>query len=234
MATMEKITVGGSPMDVYVEGPTLTAPGPAILMMYHRGGIDDFTKMLVARLAQGGYLVAVPDVSHRTSRDVPMTERKQFFKDSEVVADMRATVDFLRARKDVDPDKIVILGHCMGGRMCLLGASVIDAFKGAVVYYGGGVMLSWGNEGWTPFDKLAGIKCPVIGFFGGKDTNPSPENVNAIDAELTRRRVPHTFHRYPDVGHGFQHPENPTEEFASEDAWAKTFDFLRVVTPVEA
>jgi carboxymethylenebutenolidase len=232
MATTEIITVRGSPMDIYVEAPRRAAPGPAILLMYHRGGIDEFTKMLVGRYAQGGYLVAVPDVSHRTSRDVPMAERKQFFKDSEVVADMHASVEFLRARKDVDPERIVILGHCMGGRMCLMGAAMIDAFKGAIVFYGGGVMLSWGDEGWTPFEKLGNIKCPVIGFFGNKDTNPSPANVDAIDGELTKHRVAHTFHRYPDVGHGFQHPADPQEEFASGDAWIKVFAFLRSVAPV--
>lgn len=229
MATTTQFTVGGSPMDVYLEAPARVAPGPAILLMYHRGGIDAFTKGLVERLAGGGYLVAVPDVSHRISRDVPMAERKQFFKDSEVVADMRATVDFLKTRSDVDPDRIVIMGHCMGGRMALLGAGVLTDVKAAVVYYGGGVMLSWGNEGWTPFDKLQNIRVPIIGFFGDKDTNPSPDNVNRIDAELTKHGVSHTFHRYPDVGHGFQHPDTPEEQSASEDAWNKTFGFLRAV-----
>lgn len=229
MATTITLTVGGSPMEVYLDTPARTAPGPAILLMYHRGGIDDFTKGLVKRLAAGGYLVAVPDVSHRVSRAVPMTERKQFLKDSEVVADMKATIDCLKARSDVDEDRIVIMGHCMGGRMALLGAGTLSGFKAAVVYYGGGVMLSWGDEGWTPFDKLRNIRCPVIGFFGNKDVNPSPENVNEIDAELTRHGIAHTFHRYPDVGHGFQHPETPAEEAASEDAWAKAFAFLRTI-----
>lgn len=227
MVTTITLTVDSSPMEVYLETPARTAPGPAILLMYHRGGIDDFTKGLVKRLAAGGYLVAVPDVSHRVSRDVPMTERKQFLKDSEVVADMMATVDCLKSRSDVDKDRIVIMGHCMGGRMALLGAGMLPDVKAAVVYYGGGVMLSWGNEGWTPFDRLRNIRCPVIGFFGNKDVNPSPENVNEIDAELTRHGINHTFHRYPDVGHGFQHPETPEEEAASEDAWTKAFAFLR-------
>lgn len=228
VTTTITLTVGGSPMGVYLEAPVRTAPGAAILLMYHRGGIDDFTKGIVKRLAAGGYLVAVPDVSHRVPRDVPMTERKQFLKDSEVVADMRATVECLKSRPDVDKDRIVIMGHCMGGRMALLGAGTLPDVKAAVVYYGGGVMLSWGGEGWTPFDKLRNIRCPVIGFFGNKDVNPSPENVNEIDAELTRHGITHTFHRYPDVGHGFQHPETPEEEAASEDAWAKAFAFLRV------
>jgi carboxymethylenebutenolidase len=232
MATTLQINVGSSPMDVYLEAPARTAPGPAILLMYHRGGIDDFTKGVVKRLADGGYLVAVPDVSHRIARDVPMTERKQFLKDSEVVADMTATLDFLKTRPDVAKDRIVIMGHCMGGRMALMGAATLSGLKGVIVYYGGGVMLSWGNEGWTPFDKLADIRCPVIGFFGNKDTNPSPGNVNQIDAALTLAGIPHTFHRYPDVGHGFQHPETVAEKAASEDGWAKTFAFLKSVAPV--
>jgi carboxymethylenebutenolidase len=232
MATTIKLTVGDSPMDVYLEAPRRAAPGPAILLMYHRGGIDDFTKRLVKRLGAGGYLVAVPDVSHRVSRDVPMTERKQFFKDSEVVADMTATVELLKARPDVARDRIAIVGHCMGGRMALLGAGSLADINAAVVYYGGGVMLSWGNERWTPFDRLGNIRCPVIGFFGNKDTNPSPENVDRIDAELTRHGVDHTFHRYPDVGHGFQRPDTPEEEAASEDAWAKTFAFLHSLVPI--
>jgi carboxymethylenebutenolidase len=231
MATTTKLTVGGSSMDVYLEAPRRTAPGAAIVLMYHRGGIDDFTKGLVRRFAEGGYLVAVPDVSHRISRDVPMPDRKQFFKDTEVVADMRATVEFLKARPDVAADRIVIVGHCMGGRMSLLGAGTLPDFRAAVVCYGGGVMLSWGDEGWTPFDKLRNIRCPVIGFFGNKDTNPSPADVNKIDAELTKHGIDHVFHRYPDVGHGFQHPETPEEEAASEDAWAKMFAFLRTVVP---
>lgn len=231
MSKFETITVGGSPMDVYVGVPDAPTRGPAILLMYHRGGIDGFTKGLVATLTGGGYRVAVPDVSHRISRDIRMEDRKQYFKDSEVVADMQATVDYLKTRPDVVPDRLVIMGHCMGGRMVLLGAGRLPVFSAAVVYYGGGVHLSWGNEPKTPFDTLNGIRCPVIGFFGNKDTNPSPEHVNAIDAELTKHGIVHTFNRYPDVGHGFQHPENPEEEAASEDAWRKTFAFLREQVP---
>jgi dienelactone hydrolase len=47
--------------------------------------------------------------------------------------------------------------------------------------------------------------------------------------ELTAHDVAHTFHRYPNVGHGFQNPEHnsPAERAASEDAWGKTLAFLR-------
>ena len=96
MPTMVSVPVNGSPMDIYLDGPERSAPGPAIVLMYHRGGIDDFTKRVSDKLAAEGYQVAVPDVSHRVARDIPMPDRKKFFKDSEVVADIRAACDYLR------------------------------------------------------------------------------------------------------------------------------------------
>jgi carboxymethylenebutenolidase len=231
MPTFASIPVGASPMDIMLEAPARTGPGPAVVLMYHREGYDDFTRLAVKRLADAGYLVAVPDVSHRTSRDVAMPDRKQYFKDSEIIADIRATIAFLRNRPDVAKDRLVIMGHCMGGRMTLLGAGRVPEFRAAVVYYGGGCHLSWGNEGATPMDTLKDIRCPVIGFFGGQDKNPSPEQVDAIDAELSRHGIAHTFHRYPDVGHGFQNPAHgsPAERAAAEDGWSKTFRFLETM-----
>jgi len=228
MPTMISVPVNESQMDVYVDGPDRNAPRPAIVLMYHRDGFDDFTKRVTAKLSEAGYLVAVPDVSHRVARDVPMADRKQFLKDSEVVADTRAAADYLRGRPDVDRNKLIIMGHCMGGRMALLAAGRLPGFRAVVIYYGGGVHLSWGGEDKTPFDTLRDIRVPIIGFFGKLDKNPSPEQVDRIDAELTRHGITHTFHRYDNAGHGFQNrtPGTAGEQAAAADSWAKTFAFL--------
>lgn len=233
MATMVTVRVQNSLMDVYLAAPARQAPGPCIVLMFHRGGIDAFTKIVVDRLVGFGYLVAVPDVHHRCVA-TPLAERKNLLKDSEVVADVEATIGHLRARPDVAADQIVLVGHCMGGRMALLGAGSLNEFRGLVVYYGGSVNRSWGNDGPTPFERLRNIRCPVIGFFGGKDTHPSPEDVDRIDAELGRHGIARDFHRYPEVGHGFQNPahDTPQERAAAEDAWTKTLAFLRKVAPV--
>src|SRR5882672_10842038 len=98
VASIVKIRVGSSTMDVYVGAPVRQAPGPAIVLMYHRGGIDAFTKAVVERLAGGGYLVAVPDVYHRCPGAMPLSERKSLLRDSEIVSDVQATVDGLRSR----------------------------------------------------------------------------------------------------------------------------------------
>jgi carboxymethylenebutenolidase len=234
LATTETITVGGSPMEIYVDGPPDGKKRPAILLMYHREGVDDFTKLVVKTLVDAGYRVAVPDVSHRTSRDVPMRDRKQYFKDAEIIADMKAGYAFLKARPDVLAGSITLMGHCMGGRMAFLGGGAIEGFSSVVVFYGGGVMLPWGTEPGTPFDLLKNINCPVIAFSGGQDTNPSPENMRQIAAELTKHGVQHDFHLYPDVGHGFHNPahSSPEEQAAARDSWGKALGFLRQVMPV--
>ena len=220
-------------MGLCIGAPARQRPGPAIVVMYHRGGIDAFTMSVVERLSSNGYLAAVPDVYHRCPIGTPAGERKNLLRDSEIVEDVEATLAHLRNRADVDPDRIVVMGHCMGGRMALLVAGSVPAFCGAVIYYGGSVNKSWG-EGPAPFERLRNIRCRVIGFFGDRDTHPSPEDVNRIDSELRRHDIAHVFHRYPDVGHGFQNPahDTPEEHAAAEDAWAKTFDYLREVAPV--
>jgi carboxymethylenebutenolidase len=230
MSTM-KLRVQNGTMEVYLGAPNREAPGPAVVLMYHRGGVDDFTKLAVNRLVLGGYLVAVPDVYHPCPPDMPARERKDLLKDSEIVSDVEATIAALRHRPDVDPDKLAVMGHCMGGRMAFLVASNVDVFRGAVIYYGGGVMRPWG-EGPPPFDMLKNIRCPVLGFFGNEDKNPSPEDVNRIDGELSRHGIAHEFHRYDRVGHGFQNPahDSADERAAAEDAWTKTFAFLKRVT----
>ncbi len=233
MAKTETITVGGNPMEIYLDGPGDAKARPAIVLMYHREGLDDFTKLVVRRLVDAGYRVAVPDVSHRTSRDVPMKDRKQYFKDAEVVADMQATFDLLKARPDVRPDSIVLMGHCMGGRMAFLGGGAIQGFRALVVLYGGGVLLPWGDGPQTPFDLLKNIRCPIIAFSGGQDKNPSPEDMQKTSAELAKHGVRHEFHLYPDVGHGFHNPAHAgaAYEAAAKDSWTKLLAFLQRELP---
>ena len=72
------------------------------------------------------------------------------------------------------------------------------------------------------------IPCPMIGIFGNDDENPSPADVDDLDAVLTAAGVAHQFHRYDSAGHGFQDFHNP-ERFratAAADAWDKLRAFF--------
>ncbi len=68
MSEVVSVAVDGGAMDIYLDRPDGGAPWPAIVLTYHREGIDDFTKWVARRYAQAGYLVAVPEIAHRIPR----------------------------------------------------------------------------------------------------------------------------------------------------------------------
>ena len=228
MADFVAVTVNGEDMQVYLATPEPLETHPAVLVMHHRYGIDDFTKDICHRLAKLGFVGAAPDVFHRQPADTALEKRSSLLRDSEVVADIEATLGLLKGHSNVRADRLAILGHCMGGRMTFLGAAAFADFIAAVPYYSGNMTISWGDEGITPFDRLKDIPCPVLGFFGNDDENPTEADVDAISAELTRHGKAHEFHKYDGAGHAFQNflsPDRYREE-AAQDAWAKTEAFL--------
>jgi carboxymethylenebutenolidase len=227
MQEIERITVDGSAMELHVARPSGGAPVPAIVYLYHREGVDEFTHHVMRKFVEAGYLIAVPDVSHRCDSGIPMSDRKAHLRDSQVIADIEAATRHVKGRADVLRGRIAIAGHCMGGRMAYLGASRVHAFRACVVFYGGGMLVSW-NESVKPVDLVPDIACPVIGFFGNLDKNPAPEEVTLVEAELRKARIPHDFHRYDGVGHGFQNlgRDAPLDCAAAKDAWDKAFRFL--------
>jgi carboxymethylenebutenolidase len=223
MPTIEHVAVDGSIMDLHVYEPAQREAAPLILLMYPRSGLDGFPQRIAAGFAAEGYRVAIPEISHRQDPQVPIRDRKQFLKDAEIVADMRAAIEFLRPGNGV-----FIMGHCMGGRHAFLGASCIPGITGAIPYYSADMFEAWGGTA-SPYGLLDRISCPVIGFFGGKDRNPGPGDVDRIAEKLSRHGVKHVFHRYPDVGHAFQQnaDRSPEERKAADDSTQKTIAFLK-------
>src|ERR1700722_1241578 len=185
MSELISIAVDGDTMDIYLDRPAGGAPWPAIVLTYHREGIDEFTKWVARRYVEAGYLVAVPEIAHRIPASVPTKDRKQHLKDPEIVADIAATVAYLKTHSDVMAGRLAIVGHCMGGHIMFVAACALPAFACAVACYPTGMFESWGG-GATPFDQLARLRCPVIGFFGNEDRNPSPHDADKIDAAGSR------------------------------------------------
>lgn len=226
MGKMEKMTVDGKAVDLYVAMPEGKGPFPCVCVMWHRNALDDFTRDRADRLARAGFAAAVPDIFHRATADIenPMT----ILDDEELLTDISTTVDHMKGKAECN-GTFAILGHCMGGRVAFLGASANPAFSAAVIYYSGNMFKVWGSGEKTPFERLPGLNGPVIGFFGNDDKNPSPDDVDRIDAELARLGIAHEFHRYDGAGHAFQNFVRPEQyrEAAEKDSWRRTVDFLK-------
>ena len=219
----DTVAVGGASMRCYVTAPDGAGPHPAVVVIQHAGGVDDFIRTMTDRVAEAGYAGIAPDLYHRddpNSGDDALT-RMSRLRDANIVADVNAAIEHLKALPDVRADRIGITGFCMGGRVAYLMAAQNLELKASVVFYGGNTMVSWG-EGTPPFELSDRIACPVLGLFGEEDGNPNPADVAKIDAELTRLGRQHEFHSYAGAGHAFMNEGRPSHRpEAAAAAWVK-------------
>jgi carboxymethylenebutenolidase len=219
----DTVTVDDSPMRCYIAPPDGRGPFPAVVVIQHAGGVDDFVQAMTDRVAAAGYVGIAPDLYHREdpdSSDDSMT-RMSRLRDASIVRDVNAAIEHLGGLPEVRPDRVGVTGFCMGGRVAYLMATVNRDLRAAVVFYGGNIMVPWG-EGAAPFAQTEGIQCPVLGLFGQEDQNPSPADVARLDAELTWLKKVHEFHSYPGAGHAFMNEGRPSyRPQAAQDAWRR-------------
>ena len=226
----DKLTVGGSEMDMYAAIPDGSGPHPAVVIAFHVGGLDDFDRKMADQLAEAGFVAVVPDLFHRFSKEVmdgPRLDRLGHLKDADIIADMNAAVDFLTANSAINDDRIGVTGFCMGGRIAWLMAASNQIFKCTVPFYGGNIMGNWG-PGDTPFSMSNNINCPMLFHFGAEDGNPSVADRDTFDAELKRLGKDFEFHTYDGAGHAFMDHTNPDRyhEASAAAAWPRTIDFF--------
>ena len=201
----ESIKVSGQDMELYSSIPSGSGPFPAVVVIHHGAGVDQFTKDMADRLAEAGYVAVCPDLFHRVTEDMLAdgSRRIQHLNDPDIVADLDATVEFLRSNSGVIGDRLGVTGFCMGGRVTYLAAAGTSHFKAAVPYYGGNTMVIWGQGAQTPFEMSSSIDCPILFHFVEIDGNPSQADMAKFDAELTRLGKEHTFYTYPGADHAF-------------------------------
>lgn len=210
-------------MRCYVSAPAV-GPSPAIIVIQHAGGVDEFVRGMADRFAGEGFVAVAPDLYHRESpgsKDDPIT-RMLRLRDNTVIADVNAAVEHATRLPEVQADRLGITGYCMGGRVTYMMAAANPSFSAGVVCWGGSIMAPWGEPP-TPFDRTADISCPLLGLFGEDDPNPTPADVAKIHAEMTRLGKPHEFVNYPGAGHAFINEGRPSyREEAAKDAWKRT------------
>lgn len=224
---VKTIPVEKQGMAVYSAFPEALESFPGLVVIQHAPGVDTFICTMVNRLAEAGYAATAPDLYHRQP-PTGVADRMKQLKDAEVIADVNAAADYLRQEPGVQAERMGIVGFCMGGRVAyLLAAAANPHFQAAVVYYGGNTKVSWG-AGPTPFERSAEIHAPLLFHFGAEDKNPSPEDMRALDAELSRHKKPHEFHAYPGAGHAFMNFTNAERHrpAAAAESWPRTLDFL--------
>jgi dienelactone hydrolase len=130
----------------------------------------------------------------------------------------------LRARPDVDPRRIGVVGHSFGGSLSLLLAERDPGIHAAVIF--GGAAGSW-NQSPMLRDRLlaavAGISMPVLFIHAENDYSTLPGTL--LSAEMQRLGKPHVLKIYPPFGADSRAGHNLI--FGAVNIWeSDTFSFL--------
>lgn len=227
MADTIELKIGDVTTTAFVALPAEAGPFPGVVVAFHKDGLDDFTAWVVDDLAANGFAAIAPNHYHVLPDRADIEQRRDYLTDEQLARDLRAAAGRLAAEQAVDGDRLALIGHCMGGRTTWVGlTSDPGRWRCGCVWYGGNAFVRMGGVP-APTDRLADIACPVAGYFGNDDGNPSPADVDRLDAMLGELGKTYEFHRYDGAGHAFM--SFGTERYREEqarDSWAKALRFL--------
>jgi carboxymethylenebutenolidase len=226
---------GSDQTDAYYAHPSGSGKCPGVVVIHHFPGWDEWTAEVCRKFAHHGYAALAPNLYVRLGDGgdpaiVAQARAVGGMSDEQVVGDVRATAAYLRAQPD-NNGKIGVIGFCSGGRHAYLSACQIADLDAAVDCWGGNVVVDdqsklTSRQPTAPINLTSGIRCPVLGLFGNEDGNPSPADVNRLEAELKRQGKDYEFHRYDGAGHAFNAWYRPNyRQEQAQDAWDKIFAF---------
>ncbi len=224
--TMIEVPTGAGPMPAYLVRPATGEPAPAVLVIQEAFGLNAHIKDVARRIAGEGYVALAPDMFWRGGRcrtagydQLPQAlQLMGELRDDDVIADVGSAIAYLEGQPFVRRGRIGITGFCMGGRIAYLVACALpEKIAAAVPFYGGGI----------PVERTAGLRAPVLAFFGDQDPFIPLDQVERLKQEAARLGKPVEVVVYPGAPHGFFCNERDSyRREAAADAWERLKRFF--------
>jgi carboxymethylenebutenolidase len=240
----QMITIpSAKPFQAYLTTPESSEKLPGLILIHEVWGLVDHIKEVADRFAKEGYVVLAPDLLSETgiteklnpeiwemsknpeTRPQAQLRMREFMGPiqspefaEETMEKLKACVDYLLAHPQVN-SKVAVLGFCFGGTYSFALAAADPRVKAAVPFYG---------HAPEELEKLQQISCPVLAFYGVKDTN-LVDHLPELAKKMKSAHKDFHYKIYPKTGHAFFNNTNPMtyNKEAAEDSWEKSIEFLR-------
>lgn len=217
----------------YVYDDKTAGKRPAVLVAHDWSGRNDFARQKAEKLAALGYAAFALDMYGKGILGGTVEERtaliQPFFADRALLRKrVTAALNTVKKLEQVDQARIGAIGFCFGG-MCVLDLARSGAdIRGVVSFHG--IFAAPENL------PNAAIKAKVLALHGHDDPMVPPEQVLALETELTKAKVDWQIHVYGNTMHAFSNPAandpklgtvyNPVAEKRS---WQAMKDFFNEV-----
>ncbi len=225
----------------YVLTPEGTGPWPAAIFYMDALAIRPALVEMAQRLADGGYLVLLPDLFYRVGHYEPLDPKVVFAaKDPRAAlahlfastdnrraaADTAAFLEYLDTRKDVAGTKVGTTGYCMGGGISLTVAGTYPERIAAAASFHGGNLAT--DAELSPHRLAPEIKGRVYVAGADNDHGYPPEQAERLDQALTDAGVDHVCEIYAGAAHGWTMTDLPVyNEAAAERHWQALFKLFK-------
>jgi len=221
----------------HVLTPTGTGPWPAVIFYMDGLAIRPALVEMAARLAEGGYVVLLPDMFYRAGRYEPLDPREVFATGNVRAAlghimgstdnrraaeDSSACLAYIDTRKDVLGTKVGVTGYCMGGAISLTGACTYPARIAAAASFHRGTLAT--DSELSPHLLAPAIKGRVYVAGADNDASYPLEMAARLEKALSNAGVDHKCEIYEGAAHGWTMTDFPIyNEAAAERHWRELF-----------
>lgn len=229
--------------DTYVAYPEDRMNLPVVLVYTDAIGLRKRSFEMADMLASLGYYVMVPNMFYRT-KHAPLVDydtllkpenRPELLKQVMAIAanlkpDMakRDVKDFLRFTQEqaqVNPNKVGIVGYCMGAGQALRAAgNYPTAFKAVATFHGGHLAV---DNDTSPHLYFKNIQAEVYIAHADQDATMPPEQMEKVEKALKDAKVKHKTEVYKECLHGWTMSDLPAYSAAGEEKhWHAVLDLF--------
>lgn len=187
---------GGQRIRLEITRAVQPGPRPAVLLLHGADGLarGDHYRLGAGLLAGAGYHTFLLHYLDRTGEVRAVYDNIK--QNLPVWADtVRAGLERILAERDVEPERLGIVGTSLGAALAFMVAAVDQRVKAIVDCFG-----------FMPEPvRMAAVRLPpTLVLHGALDAIVPVQNARAIVALLERLQTPHEVHIYPDQAHSFR------------------------------